>query len=238
MTYQIKSLLFFDSLTDDDIQRHNCSDRIWLPRTDFERHMGRQEAGSLLVLKLINGVEQTVVGTPFGYHNDGPNQIYVPQWMLEVLEYDTDTIRIEPCTPSLCSRIRIVPFTSEYLTAEDPQIYFRDGFEAYTCIQRGQVLPLFCNGMPVSVSVADTIPNTDEPLCIRDVELELELERPLDRPETPPPPIFVPSPPSPPLPPHTNDIAEPPSRDEMRRRCLAAALLRAKTAERSEKYDS
>jgi hypothetical protein len=206
--------------------------------------MGRQEAGSLLVLKLINGVEQTVVGTPFGYHQDGQNIIYVPKWMLEVLEYDADTIRIEPCTPSLCSRISIVPFTSEYLTAEDPQIYFRDGFEAYTCIQRGQVLPLFCNGIPVYVSVSDAIPNTDEPLCIRDVELELELERPLDRPETPPrplslplsPPIFVPSPPS--LPPHTNDIVEPPSRDEMRRRCLAAALLRAKTAERSEKYDS
>jgi hypothetical protein len=233
MTYQIKSLLFFDSLTDEDIQRHNCSDRIWLPRTDFERHMSRQEAGALLVLKLINGVEQSVVGTPFGYHHDGPNQIYVPQWMLETLEYDAETIRIEPCTPSLCSRISIVPFTSEHLVAEDPQIYFRDGFEAYTCIQRGLILPLFCNGISVSVSVSDAIPNTDEPLCIRDVELELELERPLDRPETPPLPLPLPLPildPSSllqPPPSATNDVVEQPSRDEVRRRCLAAALLRA-----------
>lgn len=225
MTFQIKSLLFLDTLTDDDIQRHNCSDRIWLPRADFERHMGRQEAGAVLVLKLINGVEQTVVGTPFGYHQDSRNQIYVPQWMLEVLEYDADTIRIEPCFPSLCSRISIVPFTSEHLVADDPQIYFRDGFEAYTCIQRGSVLPLFCDGQIIQVSVDDVIPNSDEPLCIRDVELELDLQRPLDRPPTPVEANVIEEPEPEPEPKTSEPVVSP---EEIRRLCREAALQRAK----------
>jgi hypothetical protein len=225
MAYQIKSLLFLEILTDDDIQRHMCSDRIWLPRTDFETHLGRQEAGAVLVLRLKNGVGQTVVGTPFGYHNEGRKDIYIPQWMLEAMDYDAENITIEPCTPSLCSRITITPFTSEHITAADPQIYFRDGFESYTCIQRGLVLPLFCDERMVYVSVDDAIPNTDEPLCIRDVELELELQRPLDRPPTPPVPEIV-------VPEITEPVIEPPiiqpSPDEVRRLCREAALLRAK----------
>jgi hypothetical protein len=220
MNYSVQSLLFLDTLTEEDIQRHMCSDRIWLPRHDFELYLSQQEAGAVLVLRLTNGVGQTVVGTPFGYHHDRNNAIYVPQWMLEMLEYETENVRIDVCTPSLCSRIRIVPFTSEHLVAEDPQIYFRDGFEAYTCIQRGLVVPLFSDGKSVTVSVDDVIPNTDEPLCIRDVELELDLARPLDRPPTPP--VSEPV---------SESVPEPvvqPSPDEVRRLCRAAAVLRAK----------
>lgn len=234
--YQVQSLYFEGSLTDGDIERHMCSDRIWLPRTVFETFLGTQEAGAVLVLSLTNEVEQTVVGTPFGYHRNDANIIYAPQWILDALEYDHANIRLKRFTPSLCSRISIIPFSSEHIAAEDPQIYFRDAFESYTCIQRGLTLPLFCNGRTVTIAIQDVIPNNDEPLCIRDVELELELSRPLDRPPTPEITVPVQEPQT-----EVTEVTIPanfieptiqmPSRDEVRRLCAAAALRRLKESQ-------
>jgi len=88
------------------------------------------------------------------------------------------------------------------------------------------------------IAIQDVIPNTEEPLCIRDVELELELSRPLDRPPTPE--ITVPEARTEVT--EVTEVTEPPanfieptipkpSREEVRRLCAAAALRRLKESQ-------
>lgn len=234
---KIAPLFYLEHLTDDAIQAHMCSDRIWLPRAIFEEIAGNMtEPGEFHVIQLTNGVGQRVVGTPYQpHHNSNSDTIYVPSWMLNQLEYDTDNITYERIIPGLLTRMTILPYTSEHCEADDPVTALRNAFEHYGCVTTGSTIPLLLpGGVHLTVDIHNTEPKSNVPLCIRSGTIELELLRPLDRPDTPPPPaVLLPEPavllPEPvPVVEHIPSIVTtiPVDRETMRQRMLDAARRR------------
>lgn len=231
---EVQPIIYLEHLTDDEIAKHECSDRIWLPRGQFEYWTSQMEPGVLSVLRITNSVGQSVVGTPFAmHHNTAPATIYIPQWMLSCLECDYDSVRVERISPGLCTQITIQPYTSEHLQCDDPLEALRDAFENYSCIQAGSTIPLWIGTMAsaVKVDVNSTSPSNTDPLCIRNGTLDLELLRPLDYPITPMPRPPTPIPPEV-LPILTHEVSpaapvvQPLTREERRNRAAAAAMAR------------
>jgi len=228
----VQPIVYLEHLTDEEIAKYECSDRIWLPRGQFEYWTSRMEPGVLSVLRLSNSVGQTVVGTPYAmHHNTAPATIYIPQWMLARLDADYESIRVDSVTPGLCTQITIQPYTSEHLRCDDPLEALRDAFENYSCIQQDTTIPLWIESMGsvVQTDVNVTLPNGLEPLCIRNGTLDLELLRPLDYVEPPSSPVQRPGTPIPLEPevlPTITHVVEMPPIEERRRRAAAAAEAR------------
>lgn len=224
----VQPIFYLEHLTDDEIAKHECSDRIWLPKNEFDHWARQTQPGVLSVIGLTNSVEQMVVGAPFSSH-DVPNTIYVPYWMFQRLDADQTTIHITHVEPGLCTQITMQPYTSEHLRAEDPLEALRDAFENYSCIQAGFTIPLWVGGVALQVDINSTLPAGVEPLCIRNGTLDLELLRPLDyqptppttRPGTPIPPMDIPM-----VPADVITHVPMPSREERRNRAAAAAMAR------------
>jgi hypothetical protein len=238
----VDPILFLQHLTDEEIAKHECSDRIWLPRGQFEYWLGQMEPGVLNVLRLTNAVGQTVVGSPYAMHHNGTisdSTIYIPEWMLARLNGDYNRISVERVSPNLCTKLTVQPYTSEHLQSDDPLEALRDAFECYSCIQSYISIPLWIHDQntQVRIDISSTEPSSHEPLCIRNGTIDLELLRPLDYDSPPPSPVLRPGTPIPPplpemipLPLISNVVAEqqaqPLSREEMRARALNAALAR------------
>lgn len=193
---RILPLYYLDTLSDEQITMYECSDKLWFSTRTFERLVTDGEPGVVTILKLTNGVDQSVVGAMHAVHTDDDEIIYAPRWVCEALEYDHDNITIARFQASLCMGLTLQPHTSDHITAPDPQELLRDAFEHYSCLTRGQTLTLWIQHPEphaFEVTVADL--QGGDTVCIRDCELELELLRPLDMPLTPPPS----PPPSPPM---------------------------------------
>lgn len=206
---RVLPLLFAEFLTDDDIEEFECSDRIWVPKHIFERWVRLSEPGVAMLAKLENTVGQFAIGVVQDVHYDGADIMYVPQWMSRRLA-DSDDVTLDNYEPNLCTGLTIQPHTSDHVTADDPQVYLRDAFERYSCLIPGQTVPLWVGPSQqnpafhtMHVDIATLRPLNDDPLCIRNCEIELELLPPLDTPIPPPP-----RPESPP--PMTAELPEPP----------------------------
>lgn len=191
---QILPLMYLDTLDDAAIARHNCSDRIWIHRSEFETWIS-PEAGTVTLVQLQNRLAQSVVGCIYSVHNGDENTLYVPQWMYDALDFDTEEVEMERATPSMCTGIVLQPHTSDHIHAAavvDPQEFLRDGFEQYSALSPGQTLDLWVGadagdgGHPMTCTVLRLLPN-NETLAIRNCEMTLELMVPLDTPIPEPP---------------------------------------------------
>jgi len=177
---RILPIFYLDNLTDEEISEHECSDRIWLSQSEFEHWVTSTEVGIVTVLQLTNNVQQTALGFPYSvHHNEDPSVIYVPNWMYKRLELDEE-ITIARFQPPMCTGFTIQPHTSDHLTFQDPEVSLRNAFENYACLTPGIEIPLWI-GYPFHVTIACLKP-FDEPSCIRNCEVELELMPPLDAP--------------------------------------------------------
>lgn len=176
-------------LYDSDIQKYDCSDRILVGRDAYEAWIADGEPGVPNLVKLTNASGASVTGSIFGFHNDDADVAYISYAMYERLDGDVDHVTIERVRPSQCIRLTLQPFTSEHIDAEDPQIYFRNAFEMYSCVKTNNKLALWVDHPTphvVYVAVRDTLPYAeDDALCIVGGEIELDLLPPLDAPADP-----------------------------------------------------
>jgi hypothetical protein len=206
---RVLPLLFAQFLTDSELEEYECSDRIWVPKQVFERWVRLSEPGIAMLARLENAVGQNAVGVIQDVHYDDDDVLYVPQWMAQRLT-DSDDVSLDHYEPNLCMGLTIQPHTSDHVLAADPQVYLRDAFERYSCLIPGQTVPLWVGpseqnptNHTMYVDITSLRPSGDEPLCIRNCEIELELLPPLDTP--------IPSPPLPESPPPmTPELPEPP----------------------------
>ena len=188
--------MYLDTLDDAAIARHNCSDRIWIHRSEFETWIS-PDAGTVTLVQLQNRLAQTTFGCVYSVHHGDENTLYVPQWMYDALDFDTEEVEITRTTPSMCTGIVLQPHTSDHIHAAavvDPQEFLRDGFEQYSALSPGQTLDLWVGadtggdgGHPMTCTVLRLLP-TNETLAIRNCEMTLELMVPLDT-SIPEPPI-------------------------------------------------
>jgi len=170
-----------------------ASDKIYVSESLFEElHNPEMDAGVLLVLELRNESGR-VSCTPSGVHYDAKDILYVPQWMWSELQGSDESIT---CTltrihPSTAQMIALEPHTSDLVLCEDPVTELRDAFEQYTCIEHGKTYPLFINGKLLTVTIPVVKPDCSEPLCIRTVELVVDMLPARDAP-LPIPPVAAP----------------------------------------------
>lgn len=205
--------MYLETLDDAAIARHSCSDRIWIHRSSFEEWIS-PEADTVTFVQLKNRVDQSVLGCVYGVHHGDPEILYVPQWMNDALDFDTDAVELERVTPSMCTGIVLQPHTSDHIRAADPQEFLRDGFEQYSALTPGQTLDLWVgeddgHGHVMTCTVLRLLPS-NETLAIRNCEMTLELMAPLDLPipVPPPPPVSTPAP-APVVSPTTTPVVEP-----------------------------
>jgi hypothetical protein len=191
---KVLPLIYIEHFTEDEILKHECSDRIWLSRHEFESRLRDAEPGVANMIELRNGVDQHVIGCIFGVHHGDNNTIYVPQWMYDELQLEDEHVTITPAHPGLCTGIMIQPHSSEHVHAEDPQEMLREAFEQYSCLIPETTIPLWIESLQkqVHVTVMEVRPHTGEVRSIRNAEIELELMRPLDMPLPPPPVVEEP----------------------------------------------
>lgn len=225
---KVYPLCFLGRLSESELEQHECSDRIWVHHTVFERFTATGEAGIAAIVRLSNGVDQSVPAVVYAVHYDAEDVLYAPAWIHAELLYDTETVTLERISPSLGTKITIAPHTSDHLiVGEDPQIVLRDGFEQYTCLVRGLDYQIWLGSHAFTVSLTDVSPADQSIVCIRGNELELELLAPLDRPVTPPP-APAPAPASAPAPAPAPAPTVPQTAEE--RRAIIAAATRRRLA--------
>jgi hypothetical protein len=226
----IRPLLYLDSLDDSAISRHNCSDHIWIHHEIFPQWIS-SDADIVTLVRLQNRLDQSVIGCIFGAHHGQRNDIYVPQWMYDALDFDSEEINITRVTPSMCTGIVLQPHTSDHLHGDrDPQLYLRDGFEQYSVLSPGQTLDLWIDSHIMTCTIIGLLPSNESPLAIRNCELTLELMPPLDLP-IPEPPTSLPLAPAVPVAPVTEtpeEVTGPTQEDAVtqRRRLAEAARNR------------
>jgi hypothetical protein len=179
---RIHPFLYLDTLDDAAVARHNCSDRIWVHHTIFSQWI-HSEAETVSLVRLMNRLDQSVIGCVFGIHYGEPDDLYVPQWMHHALEFDTEEVTMTRVSPSLCTGIVLQPHTSDHLRVTgDPLDVLRDGFEQYSVLSPGQTLDLWVGEQSMTCTILSLLPTNDAPLAIRNCELTLQLMPPLDMP--------------------------------------------------------
>jgi hypothetical protein len=171
-------LCFHNTILESELDIQECSDGIYLS-TDMFRYFNRADSDELVIIKLSKG-NNTSYGHIIGTHTDDRESVYMPPWMCQLLGADCgDPIQVEQykdCRIGL--NIRIQPHESFYATLEDPTAALRDAFEHYTVIQASTEIPLLVNGRQLVVSIIDT--DSMGPICIRGMELAVNIDTPLD----------------------------------------------------------
>jgi hypothetical protein len=179
MPTSIYPLCFNTNLFDSEIRGRETSDGIYLAQGRFRAFMG-QDDESVVVLELSCG-DRTGYAHINGVHSDDDAILYAPNWMCQLLRcHGGEEIELRQCNPSMGTKITIQPHTSEYTRLDDPVSALRDAFEHYTCLVSGIDIPLVVAGSTLIVSIVDT--GRVGPVCIRGIDLEVEIQTPLDAP--------------------------------------------------------
>ena len=174
-------LCFNDSLTETQIEAYECSDGIYLSNSRFRLFMNDADDDALIILALKKD-SKSVYSYIRGTHNGLDEAVYCPSWMCQILGTDDgSTVELERVHPNLGASITIKPHTSQYSLLEDPVSELRNAFENYACLTFGVDIPLMVAGELLFVSIIET--GSENPICIRGVELEVKIETPLDKEE-------------------------------------------------------
>jgi hypothetical protein len=173
-------LCFHSTMLESELVQRECSDGIYVSSRCF-RHFNRTDSDELVILKLTYR-EQITYATISGVHSEGIDNVMIPTWMCQQLECDCgDAVSIELFSNTRTGlNIRIQPHTSGYATLDDPVTALSTAFEHYTVLVSGMTIPLFVNGSNLLVNIIDT--HSNKPICIRGMELAVEIDTPLDMP--------------------------------------------------------
>ena len=173
MDLSIYPLCYHDSLFDDEMDRRECGDGVYVSTSSFRRLMNNDNE-DMMVFRITCG-DREVFCHICGTHNGPDDAVYVPMWGCNVLGcYGEETVQIERAHPSIGLKIKIKPHETRYADKDDPVAVLRDAFENYACLTSGADIPLMIDGEQLVVSVLETTPAG--PICIRGVELEVEIE--------------------------------------------------------------
>lgn len=185
---------FHTSLSEDAIQELENSDKIYLHMQLFEEILGNSTSGELIILELKSMYD---CGLPIavnigGFHSfEDKHIIYAPSWIVEHLgltEHCTDDdktmceVSYRRITPSPCAKITIQPFETCLSKYDDPEMALQTGLEKYTCLYANSTISLLMPDKKIlKCSIYECEPKKDfEPLCIRDIELVVNLLPPKD----------------------------------------------------------
>jgi hypothetical protein len=184
MQTTVYPVLYNETLSESDLEKSECSNGIYVPGTLFRNFYSEVGAADseLVILKLSRG-ERTLYAHITSMHHGEEGISYIPTWMFYHLGCDIDNsmIELERAHPSIGTTITIKPHTSSYAEGEDPVTALQHAFESYSCLSPDITVPLLVEGERVYVAIMET--NGGQPICIRGIELGVEIDVPLDAPD-------------------------------------------------------
>jgi hypothetical protein len=225
--------IYNSALNESELKKAECSDRLYVSQHTFSNYMEDSDEGTTVCLVLKNGVDQVLTGCLFGVHDDDNDLVYVPSWMYHELDMDDTHVSLERAALGLCTGLMVQPHSSEHTCVENPLELLQHAFEYYTTLTSGATIPLYLpDDKSMMVTVLEVRPMSQEPRCLRNGEIELELMRPLDMPLPVPP---APASPAAPVPAQGHALGGSATATGQSRRELAlqAALKRLKMSEES-----
>jgi uncharacterized protein YqkB len=171
-------LCFHEGLSEEQAFIQECSDGIYVSSDRFRTFMDSNDSDCVILTIKRGGKSITshIVGT----HSDTNETVYAPLWICELLgATGGEVVELQRVYPLAGNTITIKPHTSHYTLLDDPATELRNAFERYSCINSGIDIPLLVNGEVLTVSIIDN--EYGEPVCIRGIELSLEIATPLDK---------------------------------------------------------
>jgi hypothetical protein len=171
MQYTVYPTCYHETLSDLELERRECSDGIYVSVEQFGALMA--DSDEMIVYRLRHGEREAYVHIS-GTHQGERYVVMAPPWVCGLLGCGDELVTVERAYPGIGSRIKIRPHSTEYTQADDPVEALQRAFEAYSCIAPGMELPLMVNGRQLVVDVLET--NGGGPICIRGVELEVEIQ--------------------------------------------------------------
>jgi hypothetical protein len=172
MTSIIRPIYFNEELTEEQITHNETSNGIYISQKGFKKFM-TDDTDEFIALE-ISFDNRCVICHIIGTHYSGTNIIFAPGWICNLLGTNNDEdIHIKRVFPSMGTKIIIKPQNTSYTQLPDPVEALRNAFENYSCLISGIEIPLNVGGEILHVSILDT--NTEGPICIRGVELEVEI---------------------------------------------------------------
>ena len=173
----VKPITLNSFLSDEDIQKYETSNSIIVSHSLFEDISNNETyANNMLLLALFRNDIKIFVDID-GSHYDDTNIIYVPLWIYQHLQCDDDNENINymQICPKPGNKIKIKPHSDFYAYLSDPVEALRNGFEKYSILVKNTTIPLMIEDRILYVDILDTH-SENSPICIRGVELEVEIE--------------------------------------------------------------
>jgi hypothetical protein len=165
-TFYLNSLL-----SEENIETYNSSNSIIVSKNLFEEIT----PGNVYILGLYYNNKKIFVDIKDS-HYDEPDIIYVPLWIYQHFEYkDDDLVNYMHVHPKTGNKIKIRPRDNFYSFLDNPVTALRNGFEQYSCLIKGTVIPININGKELDVEILDTYMN-NQPIYIRGIELEVDIQ--------------------------------------------------------------
>lgn len=174
MNPTIWPLFFNEELLDSESDVAETGNGIYVSKTIFTEFMN-EDTDDFIALELTFD-NRIAVCHIIGTHNaDDDDAIYAPGWMCNSIGCSGgEPVLMKRVHPSIGTKITIKPENTSYTEADDPVEALRNGFESYSCLTPGIDIPLLVNGKVINVTILDT--GSMGPICIRGVELEVEIE--------------------------------------------------------------
>ena len=176
----LKTFYLHETLSDTIIEKYNSSNSIIVSKFIFEYLTQQNTSEKVLIIGLYYNTKKIYVNVEDS-HSDQDNIAYVPSWIYEYLNYKEDgLVNYMQVYPKTGNKIKIKPRGDFYAYLDDPVTALRNGFEAYSCLLYGTIINININDIPLEVEILETYINnekiTNQPIYIRGVELEVDIE--------------------------------------------------------------
>jgi len=186
----LKPITLNSFLSDEEIQKYETSNSIIASHTFFENIINNNiYSTNMLLLALFRNDIKIFVDIDASHYDDD-NIMYVPLWIYQYLkctEDDENVNHMQIC-PQEGNKIKIKPHSDFYAYLPDPVEALRNAFEKYSVLVKNTTIPLMIENRILYVDILDTH-TANAPICIRGVELEVEIEEINTTPAVPAVPI-------------------------------------------------
>jgi len=163
---------FNEELLESEVQQCETGNGIYISKDEFSNYMS-EETGEFIALELkFNNISAYchIIGT----HNIDSEMIFAPGWVCNLLGANSgEVVSVQRAYPSMGTKITIKPKNTNYSKSADPVEALRNAFESYSCLVSGIEIPMMVNGEILDVAILHT--SVVGPICIRGVELEVEI---------------------------------------------------------------
>ena len=177
MLKTVLPICFNVELSEADISNCETSNGIYISGSVFSHFM--TDANDEFIALELKHNNHSAYCHITGIHSADTNVIFAPGWICNMLCADNEeTISITRVYPSIGTKITIKPQNSYYTELDDPVEALRNAFESYSCLMSGIEIPLSVGGKLLNVAINDV--SNEGPICIRGVELEVEIAEDLE----------------------------------------------------------